>query len=507
MRFRPPWALLLVALQALFLFSCSRLDTTVTGPERRDASRPAPLNARPSGPMAVPDGYIVVFNDAVSDVDREVDAISQQHGIRANYRYRHAIKGFAATLPASAVEALRSNPNVDYIDQDGIVSIVDTQNNPTWGLDRIDQRNLPLSNSYTYNQTGAGVDAYILDTGIRLTHVEFGGRAVTGFDAILPGGTAADDNGHGTHVSGTVGGTTYGVAKSVRLIAVKVLNAAGSGTFAQVIAGVDWVTGDHTTNSAVANMSLSGGATQSLDDAVAASIADGVVYCVAAGNNATDASTRSPARVPTAVTVGATSITDGWASFSNYGPLVDISAPGVNVTSAWFTTDNATNTISGTSMATPHTCGVAALYLEVNPGSSPAAVSSALTSNATSGVITGIPAGTANLLLYSAFIGGPPPPPGLAAPNLVSPSNGANVSRTPTLTWSAVTGATSYRVQVSTSTGFGTLAFDQAVGGTSVTVSPALAGKTSYFWRVNASNATETSPWSAVGNFRTRKNN
>ena len=505
MRIRPLW-LLLLALPAVFLFGCSKHESPLTAPTR-DASGPARLLARPAGPMTVPDGWIVVFDRAVADVDGEVDAISRQHGIRANYRYRHAIKGFAATLPAAAVEALRNNPNVAYIEQDGIVSIVDTQNNPTWGLDRIDQRNLPLSNSYTFNQTGAGVDAYILDTGIRYTHVDFGGRAVLGFDAITPGGTAADDNGHGTHVSGTVGGTTWGVAKGVRLISVKVLNSAGSGTFAQVIAGVDYVTGDHTTTPAVANMSLSGGATVSLDDAVRASIADGVVYCVAAGNNATDASTRSPAGVVEAVTVGATSITDGWASFSNFGPVVDILAPGVNVTSSWFTSDVATNTISGTSMATPHTAGVAALFLQVNPGASPAAVSSALTSNATSGAITGVPAGTANLLLYSLFIGGPPPPPGLAAPTLASPSNGANVSRTPTLAWSAVTGATSYRVQVSTSSTFGTLAFDQTLAGTSTTVSPALAGKATYFWRANASNAAETSPWSSVGNFRTRKNN
>jgi subtilisin family serine protease len=327
---------------------------------------------------------------------------------------------------------------------------------------------------------------------------------VAGFDAITPGGTAADDNGHGTHVSGTVGGTTYGVAKGVRLIAVKVLNAAGSGSFSQVIAGVDFVTGDHTTTPATANMSLSGSVSTALDDAVRNSIADGVTYCVAAGNNGTDASTRSPAGVAEAITVGATSITDGFASFSNFGPVVDLCAPGVSVTSSWNTSDVATNTISGTSMATPHTCGVAALFLEANPGASPAAVSSALTSNATTGVITGIPAGTANLLLFSLF--GAPPPPGLAAPTLVSPSNGATVSRSPTLTWNAVVGATSYRAQVSTSSTFGTLAYDQSVTGTSAAVS-GLAGKTTHFWRVNATDGTSTSPWSEVRSFKTRKNN
>lgn len=505
MRHRPPWLLLLIALQASILIGCSKQESMVTAPGRPGASGPAPLLAKPPGPTTVPDGYIVVFHDDVADVDREVDGIGQQHGIRANYRYYHALKGFAATIPAAAVEALRNNPNVAYIEQDQIANIVDTQNNPTWGLDRIDQRNLPLSNSYTFNQTGTGVDAYILDTGIRFTHVEFGGRAVTGFDAITTGGTAADDNGHGTHVAGTVGGTTYGVAKSVQLIAVKVLNSAGSGSFAQVIAGVDYVTGDHTTTPATANMSLSGGVSTALNDAVRASIADGVTYCVAAGNNSTDASTRSPASTVEAITVAASSITDAWASFSNFGSVVDIIAPGVSVTSAWFTSDVATNTISGTSMATPHTCGVSALFLEANPGASPAAVSNALTSNATPGVITGVPAGTANLLLFSLF-GPPPPPPGLAAPTLVSPANGArNVPRNATLTWNAVAGATSYRAQVSTSATFGTLVYDQSVTSTSTTVS-GLGSRVVYFWRVNATNGTETSPFSEVFSFRTRRN-
>ena len=503
MRFRPPGLLLLAAL-VLGLFGCSKHEAPLTAPSRDAVSQPARLFAKPPGANTVPDAYVVVFNDAVGDVDREVDAISQQYGIRASFRYRYAIKGFAATMPPAAVEALRNNPNVAYIEQDQIAHADVTQNNPTWGIDRIDQRNLPLSNSYTYDQTGAGLDAYIIDTGIRFTHVEFGGRAVTGFDAINTGGTALDDNGHGTHVAGTVGGTTYGVAKNVRLIAVKVLDAGGSGSFSQVIAGVDWVTGDHTTTPAAANMSLSGGVFTALNDAVRNSINDGVTYCVAAGNNAADASTRSPASTVEAITVAASDINDGWASFSNFGSVVDIIAPGVSVTSSWNTSDVATNTISGTSMATPHTCGTAILYLSANPGASPAAVSSALTSNATPGAITGVPAGTANLLLYSLF--GAPPPPGLTAPTLVSPGDGANVSRNPTLTWNTVTGATSYRVQVSLSSTFGTTAFDQVVAGTSVGVT-GLAGKTTYFWRVNASNATETSPWSAVRSFKTRRNN
>ena len=506
MRIRSHWLLALIAASAVVLASCSKHHSLVTGPEsEQQVAGRAPLLAKPAGANTVPDAYIVVFRNSVPDVASEVAQIALDHNIQATYTYQHAIKGFAATMPHAVVEALRGNPNVAYIEQDQIAHAVDTQLNPTWGLDRIDQRNLPLSNSYTFDQTGAGLDAYILDTGIRFTHTEFGGRAVTGFDAITLGGNAADGNGHGTHVSGTVGGATYGVAKAIRLIAVRVLNNAGSGTFAQVISGVDWVTGDHTTTPAVANMSLTGSVSTALDDAVRASIADGVVYCVAAGNNGSDASLFSPAGVAEAITVGATSISDGWASFSNFGPVVDILAPGVSVTSAWFTSDVATNTISGTSMATPHTAGVAALFLSANPGASPAAVSSALVSNATPGVISGVPAGTANRLLFSLF--GPPPPTIPAPPVLSSPADGArNVSRSPTLTWNASSGATSYRVQVATDPSFTALVFDQAgVTGTSVSLS-GLGSRTLYYWHVNATGTGGTSAYSTTFSFRTRRN-
>lgn len=506
MRTRSLWLLALLAVSAALIASCSKQSRLVTAPdsEPRVAGR-APMLPAPAGATTVPDAYIVVFQNSVPDVNAEVDRITQQLGIQATFRYQHAIKGFAATMSPAAVEAVRNNPNVAYVEQDQIAHAVATQANPTWGLDRIDQRNLPLSNSYTYDQTGAGLDAYILDTGIRFTHAEFGGRAVTGFDAITIGGTAADGNGHGTHVAGTVGGATYGVAKAIRLIAVRVLNNSGSGTFAQVISGVDWVTGDHTTTPAVANMSLTGSVSTALDDAVRASIADGVTYCVAAGNNASNASNFSPAGVPEAITVGATSISDGWASFSNFGSVVDILAPGVSITSAWFTSDIATNTISGTSMATPHTAGVAALYLSANPGASPAAVSSALTSNATPGVISGVPAGTANRLLYSLF--GPPPPVIPAPPVLSSPADGArNVSRSPTLSWNASSGATSYRAQVATDASFATLVYDQAgITGTSTSLS-GLGSRVEYFWRVNATGSGGTSDWSATWSFRTRRN-
>lgn len=284
---------------------------------------------------------------------------------------------------------------------------------------------------------------------------------------------------------------------------MRVLDNTGSGTFSQVIAGVDWVTADHTTNPAVANMSLGGPVSTSLDAAVRNSIADGIVYCVSAGNSSADASTQSPADVAEAITVGATDINDGFASFSNFGSLVDLLAPGVSITSDWNTSNTATNTISGTSMAAPHVTGAAALYLEAHPGSTPAQVQSGLIAAASLNKISGVPAGTANRLLFALIAGGPPPSPP-AAPVLASPANGATgVSTSPTLSWNASAGASSYEVQVSTAPTFGTLVSDQpGLTGTSTTVS-GLASNTTYYWRVNATNAGGTSPWSTTFSFTT----
>jgi subtilisin family serine protease len=274
-----------------------------------------------------------------------------------------------------------------------------TQSNPPWGLDRIDQRNRPLSGTYSYTSTGAGVNAYIIDTGIRRSHTQFGGRAFTGFDAVTSGGSANDCNGHGTHVAGTVGGSTYGVAKSVRLYAVRVLSCSGSGSTSGVIAGVNWVTSNHV-KPAVANMSLGGGISTALDTAVRNSIAAGVTYAIAAGNSNTNASNSSPARVGEAITVGSSTSTDARSSFSNYGSVVDVFAPGSSILSAWYTSNTATRTLSGTSMAAPHVAGVAARILQGSPGSSPAAVQSTIVSTATTGRLTGLPTGTANRLLF-----------------------------------------------------------------------------------------------------------
>ncbi len=323
--------------------------------------------AAPAGGAS--DSVIVVFRDRVANPVALAQQLGRQHGFAPRLVYQHALKGFAASLSSRAVDALSRNPNVAWVEADGPVWLVADQTGATWGLDRIDEKFRPLDGNYTYASTGLGVTAYIIDTGIRFSHLDFaGGRATSGFDAV-DGGTADDCHGHGTHVAGTTGGATYGVAKAVSLVAVRVLDCNGSGTWSGIIAGIDWVTGDHDPGeAAVANMSLGGGANSSVDAAVRNSIADGVSYAVAAGNGnivgiAQDACKYSPARVSEAMTIGATDSTDKKASWSNYGNCVDWFAPGVSITSAWKDSDTATNTISGTSMASPHTAGVAALYL------------------------------------------------------------------------------------------------------------------------------------------------
>jgi subtilisin family serine protease len=346
--------------------------------------------------------YIVVLNDSlVSTALPVAKEYASRYGVEVSYVYEHALKGFAIDVPARLVDGIASDPRVSFVEPDGVISIDTTQSPVTWGLDRIDQRNRPLTNSYTYFNTGAGVRAYVIDTGIRFSHNEFGGRATSGFDAV-DGGSADDCNGHGTHVAGTVGGTTYGVAKAVSIIAVRVLNCSGSGTISGVIAGVNWVTGNHLSGQpAVANMSLGGGASSSLDTAVRNSINDGVSYAVAAGNSGANACYYSPARVSEAMTIGASDSGDRKPYWSNYGSCIDWFAPGVSITSAWHTSNGATNTISGTSMATPHTAGVAALHLQSNPGASPSSVRNALYNLTTKFIITGTSTPNRHLLFTS----------------------------------------------------------------------------------------------------------
>jgi subtilisin family serine protease len=366
-----------------------------------NAPHTAPIYGAAS-PDAINGDYIVVFKPgtAGNGVAQAVDN-ARGRGASIHFTYSAALVGFAASLPEQALNGLVHNPNVEYIEANQVVSIDATQSSATWGLDRIDQRNLPLSGSYTYNYTGAGVTAYIIDTGILASHTDFGGRASVGYDAVGDGRNGVDCNGHGTHVAGTVGGTTYGVAKGVTIVAVRVLNCSGSGSTAGVIAGIDWVTADHRSGPAVANMSLGGNASTSLDTAVANSINDGVTYAIAAGNNNKDACRYSPARVPAALTVGATTSTDARASYSNYGSCVDLFAPGSSIKSDWIGSNTATNTISGTSMATPHVTGVAALYLQAVPSASPAAVAVAIKSGATPNKVSNPGRNSPNLLLYS----------------------------------------------------------------------------------------------------------
>jgi subtilisin family serine protease len=381
-----------------------------------DPSAATPAAVPSLAENAIPGQYIVVFRKDVSDAPGLARRLVQENGGRMRFSYQHAIKGFSAELSEAAVERLRAHPQVAYVEANAEVRLDDTQSPATWGLDRIDQRDLPLNNSYTFNTTASNVRAYILDTGILISHNEFGGRASVGFDAVGDGQNGIDCNGHGTHVAGTVGGSTYGVAKGVSLVAVRVLNCGGSGSTDGIIAGIDWVTAN-AVEPAVANMSLGGGFNQATNDAVTASINSGVSYQLSAGNGnflgrPIDACGRSPASTPTATTVGATDINDHEASFSNYGTCVDILAPGVNITSAWIGSNSATNTISGTSMATPHVTGVAALYLAENAGATPAQVNSAIESNATPNTITlnSTTRGTPNLFLFSLFDDEPPPP-------------------------------------------------------------------------------------------------
>ncbi len=367
---------------------------------------------------AIPNQYIVVLDDqhvTPNEVPGLAQAFARQHSGRVRFVYQDALRGFALDVSARAAAAIARNPRVRYVEQDAVMEIVATQSGATWGLDRIDQRALPLNGTYVYNTTASGVHAYIIDTGIRRTHTEFGGRvSATGYTAISDGNGTNDCNGHGTHVSGTVGGATYGAAKGVTLHAVRVLDCSGSGSTSGVIAGVNWVTSNRVVP-AVANMSLGGGASTALDDAVRNSIAAGVTYAIAAGNSNTDACTTSPARVSQALTVGSSTSSDARSSFSNYGTCVDIFAPGSSITSAWYTSDTATNTISGTSMASPHVAGVAALYLATDPGASPTTVNAAVINNATTGQLTSIGTGSPNRLLYSIFGGAPVDTPPVAS--------------------------------------------------------------------------------------------
>ncbi|OXM61587.1 serine protease [Amycolatopsis sp. KNN50.9b] len=350
---------------------------------------------------AIPDSYIVVFKESSSPVSSLVSQVTGKLGGTVRQTFSHALHGYSATMSESQAKRVAADPSVAFVEQNRRVTIAATQTNPpSWGLDRVDQRNLPLNRAYNYSTTASNVHAYIIDTGINLSHSDFGGRAKSGYDFVDNDSNASDCNGHGTHVAGTVGGSAYGVAKGVQLTAVRVLDCQGSGSYDQVIAGIEWVT-QNAVKPAVANMSLGGPVSTAVDNAVKASIAAGVTYAVAAGNSNTNACTSSPSRVAAAITVGATTSTDARASYSNYGSCLDIFAPGSSITSAWIGSTSATNTISGTSMATPHVAGAAALYLATHTSASPQQVRDALVTAGTTGKVTSAGTNSPNVLLYT----------------------------------------------------------------------------------------------------------
>lgn len=356
--------------------------------------------------QAIPNRYVVILDPSALQARRETSStkagkLAARHGGAVDKVFNSALQGFSAEMTPEAAEAMSTDPGVLFIEEDSYISVNNVQENAPWGLDRVDQRSVPLNNAYSYARTGSGVHVYVIDTGIRSTHVEFGGRATKDFDSIGDGQNGNDCHGHGTHVAATIAGTNYGIAKSASVHGVRVLACNGLGTVSSAVEGIDWVTANHI-SPAVVNMSMGSGASLLMDYAVQGSIDSGVTYVVAAGNSSSDACQVSPARVPAAVTVGASDQNDVKAGFSNFGSCVDLFAPGVGIVSAWNWYDDAIFYASGTSMAAPHVAGAAALFLEENPNATPAQAAAGLMGHATTGMMGPMTDGSPNMMLFTA---------------------------------------------------------------------------------------------------------
>ena len=392
---------------------------------------------------ALPGQYIVVLEDtgtrglhgAPMEVRKVSDALTRAHGGSVRRVYAHALRGFSAAMTEQEAQRMSEDPSVRYVEPQRLFTVSGEQLSPlSWGLDRVDQRATPLDDRYTYEYTGAGVHAYIVDTGVRSTHSEFAGRMGDGFDAVGDGLGTEDCRGHGTHVAGTVGGTVSGVAKAVTLHSVRVITCSGEGTLEQVIAGIDWITANHV-KPAVVNMSIGSEADQAVDDAVTGSIGAGIAYVVAAGNESVNACIRSPARTPRALTVGAVSGIDSMSFFSNYGGCVDLFAPGETIISSWYTGDEEFQELDGTSMATPHVAGAVALFLEGHPHATPDEVSEEIVSRGTRNLLTELGNGSPNVLLHTACMGSTDQVPPQVA--LTAPAAGSTLTGSVTLTATA----------------------------------------------------------------------
>jgi subtilisin family serine protease len=442
---------------------------------------------------------IVVFSSK-ADVPGFLKSIEASGG-SMRHRYENVLNGAALSVPATAVAGLSKNPNISRMEIDGIAKASETQPSPpSWGLDRIDQRTLPLSSSYTYPFSGSGVSAYVVDTGIRPSHVEFQTRVLPGFSSIADGNGSNDCNGHGTHVAGTIGGSSTGVAKSVSLIPVRVLDCTGSGSWSGIIAGLDWIAAHHTAGvPAVANMSLGGGASSTVDQAVANLTADGVLVVVAAGNSNADACGYSPARAASALTVGATTSTDARASYSNFGACLDLFAPGSSISSAYHTSDTAYSSLSGTSMASPHVAGSAAVVLSQTPSLTPAEVSSKILSASSSNLVSSAGTNSPNRLLFQ------DPQSTVVAPSIpTAPSNvlASAGKRSAKVSWTrGQDGGSPLTSQVINvySKGVKITSLQVSASAVSATITNLTAG-VAYRFSVSAANSVGSSPESSLSN-------